>query len=569
MKKSIIVSYNQGKAQTDSFKAANKSGELFKSKRESLYDQTSPGGGELFKSGADDVSRNKELITIEENLTGMNEWDLAHLYYDSEKKGGNNQIAFIEPDIEEPYKIRGDQENIELFKSGNKDDCAVENYDPDWAAPNTVMNWHGDDSHSQLVSAWKEVNVPGSEEIVVAIMDTGFDPNHVSAPATILAQKSFVEGENPDSAVDPWDEGFLKQPRHGTATLAVLAGKNSQVKHVTNGASASFWFEGGYPGAKIIPIRISPTVILIKTSTIVRAMDWILDSGYPIEVISMSMGGVAKKEWATKVNELYERGIFFAAASGDCYGGLPTHRTIYPARFNRVVSVCGAQYNNDEYYKAGHVNKLMGSFGPNSVMESAMAAYTPNIPWAKAYCTPENGKNTGFSLQGAGTSAATPQVAAAAALYMKKYRNELKDFKGWEKVEAVRYALFRSAYDLPGETDRSFKYFGQGILRAKDALAIVPDKKNIRMSEADSVSFPFFHVLFKAAPGTDYVKQEMFELELLQLSQKNKDLDQILGERTGLIDLTDKEKSDFVDVVLADATASVALKQYLREVFRK
>src|SRR5208282_6530955 len=51
-----------------------------------------------------------------------------------------------------------------------------------------------------------------------------------------------------------------------------------------------------------------------------------------------------------------------------------------------------------------------------------IAAYTPNLPWL-------SGTN-GASLYGSGTSAATPQVAAAAALWLENHRREFGPANG-------------------------------------------------------------------------------------------------------------------------------------------
>lgn len=73
-------------------------------------------------------------------------------------------------------------------------------------------------------------------------------------------------------------------------------------------------------------------------------------------------------------------------------------------------------------------------------MATAIAAYTPNVPWAMAGC--ENR----IDFNGGGTSAATPQIAAAAALWIAKNKHELSTYpEGWMRVEAVRKALFDSA----------------------------------------------------------------------------------------------------------------------------
>ena len=73
-------------------------------------------------------------------------------------------------------------------------------------------------------------------------------------------------------------------------------------------------------------------------------------------------------------------------------------------------------------------------------MQTAMTACTPNIPWAKLGC-PDI-----VDWDGGGTSAATPQVAAAAALWIQQNQAAWTAYpEGWMRVEAVRKALFETA----------------------------------------------------------------------------------------------------------------------------
>jgi hypothetical protein len=83
---------------------------------------------------------------------------------------------------------------------------------------------------------------------------------------------------------------------------------------------------------------------------------------------------------------------------------------------------------------------MQGNHGPAAKMETAIGAYTPNVPWAKITC----GKVV--DMDGAGTSAATPQVAAAAALWLAEHWDTLQRYsQPWMRIEAVRSALFRAA----------------------------------------------------------------------------------------------------------------------------
>ncbi|MBL0081893.1 MAG: hypothetical protein IPP37_05450 [Saprospiraceae bacterium] len=84
---------------------------------------------------------------------------------------------------------------------------------------------------------------------------------------------------------------------------------------------------------------------------------------------------------------------------------------------------------------------------PVDAMRTAIAAYTPNLLWFSLEKEPY------FQKSGGGTSSATPQVAAAAALYIWKYRDqvEIKREIGREQ-KIVRQALFRSAETMHNGT---------------------------------------------------------------------------------------------------------------------
>ena len=88
---------------------------------------------------------------------------------------------------------------------------------------------------------------------------------------------------------------------------------------------------------------------------------------------------------------------------------------------------------------------MQGNYGPASKMKTALGAYTPNVPWAEIDCA------NIVDMDGAGTSAATPQIAAAAALWLAEHWDAVKNYsQPWMRIEAVRLrAVFRG-----GEVDR-------------------------------------------------------------------------------------------------------------------
>src|SRR4029079_1088469 len=122
-----------------------------------------------------------------------------------------------------------------------------------------------------------------------------------------------------------------------------------------------------------------------------------------------------------------------------------------------TIAACGVMANDSSYYGLDF-SQLEGNWGPDSSMTSALSTYTPNIPWAVFGC------GSVVRLNGEGTSAATPQIAAAVALWFEKYKNELP--RDWRRVEAVRNALFTSA-----KLKSDKKHFGNGVLQARGGLS--------------------------------------------------------------------------------------------------
>src|SRR5262249_53096891 len=188
------------------------------------------------------------------------------------------------------------------------------------------------------------------------------------------------------------------------------------------------------------------------------------------DIITMSMGGLASQAWADAVNALYEQGVFIVTAAGNNYGNLPTRNIVYPARFNRVVAACGVMADGKPY--ADLAFQLMaGNYGPIGKMGTAVAAATPNVPWARLAC-PDI-----VDFNGSGTSAATPQVAAAAAIWLQRNRTAVDAYpESWMRVEAIRKALFDSAsLDAAHRNATGIDlHLGRGRLQANNALTQAP-----------------------------------------------------------------------------------------------
>jgi subtilisin family serine protease len=383
--------------------------------------------------------------------------------------------------------------------------------------------WHLQTGYTDFAGAHAS-GVTGTG-IRIAHLDTGYDDAHPSKPRRLLvaSARDFTVDPPANKAIDPGTTLPFQNPGHGTATLAVVAGARLTLTlNRPTGPPLTFTGDiGGAPDADVVPVRISESVIHVYTSTMAQGLDYALQSG--CDVVTLSHGGVPTRAWAAAVNRLYDGGVVVAAASGDSFYykviTLATHFTVYPSAFNRVITVCGATFDRTPYVTSDFA-QMQGCWGPETVMEKAVSAYTPNIAWMQM--------GGGYTMGGSGTSASTPQVAAACALWLQLNAASYPT-KDWRRVEACRLALFASAAD--NAKDRT--HLGWGVLsatamldkaRAARILASV-QAGHVRMRPEDSVSFPLFRLIFGQGPP-DSEENRMYETEVAQvaLSSTNADL---------------------------------------------
>lgn len=510
----------------------------------------------------------KFLVSSQVNEGDIHPWDFAQLVQHQQKKN----FLFAEPDLDNTM-FYGEQKSIANHKSFLKspeETPSDHGYDPDWM-PHENKIWHLNDEFSQLATARNTVSGLATGSIRIAHFDTGYDGNRHSTepPGLNLAlQRCFIKKEDPASAVDNTPHLKTTMPGHGTATLALLAGNKTKLGNSFND------FIGGASFAEVVPVRISNCVVLdggitsiFKTSSFYAAMRYMLDlhdAGTAFHVLSMSMGGVAAKSWADVVNEAYEKGITLVTAAGNNFSGFPTRHLVYPARFNRVLAASGVTYDYKPY-AIKKLTEMQGNYGPEELMETAISAFTPNTPWALM------GTKDIVSFSGAGTSSATPQVAAAAACIWKKFKPQLDALSGWQKVEAVRRLLFASA--KTNFTGYSKLKFGQGVIQAADAVnAAFPSAGSLRMAAADKVKSFYLDLLsgmFKALPAGKQAPKIPFDknllnLELTQLIQQDTQLEDTIEKLKIPKNNSRKNQQKIVEQIIESRKASNTLKLYLK-----
>ena len=504
------------------------------------------------------------LTDVPADMDETNAWDLCHQL---QSKGfgiaGGPDVEFAEPDLEQqwvfdtPERLAG-----RVFRAtAAKDACArPECADRRFPFPKPFdWRWFQDTGHSGLDAARSQIADP-DDRVTIAHLDTGYRKGHSVLPKFLdyTRQHSFVEDDpDPNDASDPDIGGFGKNPGHGTGTLSILAGSLFKGKPFGDPDG----IVGGAPFATVIPVRVANSVVLFTNSSIARGIDYAIRNN--VDVLSMSMGGVCSQLWADMVNAAYEAGITMVTAAGNNFGPgklrIPRF-IVYPARFRRVLAACGVMSDGSPYADFLDPLKMGGSYGPDSKMDTAMASYTPNTAWAKYACLAL------IDFDGAGTSAATPQIAAAAACWLQKNRAAVKKYpEPWMRVEAVRQALFSSA----AEADR--EHFGKGKLRANLAMDVVPAAASTLTAQPqDSVGIPLLEptlgTIFGAAKPT--AAQQMLRIEAAQILSRNGELQNLLVSAGIDPDRPPREvppavRRQILEALIEDPGASKALKTAL------
>lgn len=503
-------------------------------------------------------------FALDASTPSGNPWDDAHrLLGHSGAFGaaGGPQILAVEPDIEQGW-LHEDTRPDGMGIAG-----AAGGFDPqDSSGGKAVvagrLAWHLDPDFSQFKAARSRVGAK-QQKITVAHLDTGYDKQHKSVPNGVLAakQRNFMPGEDPNDASDQApSDALLANRGHGAGTMSILAGNRVP-------ANAPGWtdftdFVGAAPGVNVIPVRIADWVVRFTTGTMVAGFNYAKAQG--VQVLTMSMGGLSSAALVDAVNAAYEAGIVLVTAGGNNLSFIPSPKSIvFPARYRRVIAACGVM-GDGRAYDGLTIGTMQGNYGPAEKMKTALGGYTPNVPWA------EMGAATIIDMDGAGTSAATPQVAAAAALWLAEHWETVKTYQPWARVEAVRHALFTSAAKTTPKMSASetLQKIGNGVVLAETALNVLPlaQAKLVKTPPAKD-SWPWIDLLFgsnvSAAPD-DQQRQRMLALELTQMAQRSKAVDEaIASPESEAQGISPAAINRYLEAALDDGHPSRALRDLL------
>lgn len=274
-----------------------------------------------------------------------------------------------------------------------------------------------------VTGVWKDCFDPAKKEApgkgtVVAVIDTGVDYTHKD-----LADNIWVnEGEIPGNGIDDDSNGYvddvhgvdfvdgdcdpMDEHGHGTHVAGIIA--------MTPGNGGGV---GVAYGAKIMCVRAGQANGSFASSDIAKAIKYAADNG--ADVINMSFGGTGRSYLVeSALQDAFPSCVLVAAAGND---GLPTNDAINAGYFN-TEDIYPAGYKYVLGVMATNNNQSLASFSNWDFAEGSGCEYEMAAPGVNIYSTLPGNRYACWS----GTSMATPNVAAAAAILRSKYTDKSK-----------------------------------------------------------------------------------------------------------------------------------------------
>jgi hypothetical protein len=503
--------------------------------------------------------------------------------------------------------------------------------------------WHRESDYAGLDAALttmqQSVNMqdPAVKRVRIAHLDTGYPdpqqfakypwpPNFLTAASADCYEPSQrqpsvdgcdVAASTPGAGVDRslGESALINSYLHGAGTLSILAGGfiDDPAQKCARGDVPHY---GGNPCAEVFEVRIGPSFVHFDEESMALGIRQAVEG--QADVISLSHGGFPASILADAVDDAYNNGTAIFAATGDYFGPFTPKTVVFPARYAQVMGVAAA---TSDYKSAGvracwlclfkffggggfihnFTEWLVGTnYGPASIMKGhVVAGYSPNITYYDAH------PPIGLSDDENGTSASTPQAAAAASMWLQVRRGKIegdvlpdgnRSWRSWQKTEAVYQAVMQGVvvHPLAGRSSEELReyyrlYFGAGLLSAPGVLAVDYLRPDDCLKRAHSRADLFWIVdalgsigIFDVLPlyrGRAAVRDvaaafhEAVRTELMQAANRSAKLTDVLagmGDQAGegqcesssgnLSKISQKSWQSLRKLVLADAKASNTLK---------
>lgn len=283
--------------------------------------------------------------------------------------------------------------------------------DPDYFKQHSIYQ------EMSVVNAWEKY-VP-TDDVVVAVLDTGVDLNHPDLNSNI------VTGVN---LVDP-SESAQDHNGHGTHVAGLIGAQTNNQIGISSISQ----------GVKILPIKVFEGTVG-QMSTVVKGIEFAVNHG--ADVINLSLGTYSNMKSMSDVIELASKnGVTVVTAAGNDN----QNRVIYPAAYDTTIAVGSTKTGTNEKASFSNWGEEVDLNTPGTDIYST---------WLSGY------KNE------SGTSMSTAIVSSASGMILQNYpfllNTQVKD-------------VLKSSTDSVNQLDE----LGSGRLNVSSALGYVGNKNRI------------------------------------------------------------------------------------------
>ena len=239
------------------------------------------------------------------------------------------------------------------------------------------------------LSSTKSGNGSGVVNVDIGILDTGIDLNHPDL--NVYKQVTFVSGTT--SGND--DNG------HGTSVAGITAAKDDSQGVV-----------GIAPGARLWSIKVLNNNGVGLISDIIKGVDYVTQHANEIDAVNLSFGGDGSSDALhSAITKSVAAGVTYAAAAGN---DAEDASTVIPASYPEVIAVSAIV---DTDGKCGGLSSIQTTAGNDDTFAD-FSNFGPVVDMAApGVLIKTTARGSTYTNGFSGTSASTPHVSGAAALY--------------------------------------------------------------------------------------------------------------------------------------------------------
>lgn len=335
------------------------------------------------------------------------------------------------------------------FENPNQQNINDESSDVDWPL-----------KQLRVFETWQRFfpdpnKLPG-DGILIGHPDTGYTP-HPEIISNLLLNKAFdflKQDKDPQDELETSPNEIINNPGHGTSTASVVVSTTGQQANYPTAKGIT----GVAPGAKLVPLRVSLSVVLISIVNISKAIEYAADNG--IHVITISLGtAFPSQRLRSAIVYAQKRGVIIVAASGTAVPFV-----VWPAAYEEVIAVTGCNVRREVWSGASRGRQV-----------------DVTAPGAGVWYAKTNKTDAGLEYdinQGDGTSFSAPFIAGVAALWLSYHgRDQLIQKYGAEKIPFIFNQILRDSCEkFPTWKPNRF---GEGLVNAEKVLdSPLPDNQN-------------------------------------------------------------------------------------------